>query len=91
MQYLRPNLNDTALRHDGDNAPSCLNLLGLAVSMSTTYSLQLQKYSPIQTTRACGAHRDDLVALHEQITTQPVPTIPIALQINPAVSYLEAC
>ncbi len=91
MQHLIPNLNDAAPRHGGDNTTSCLNLFGLIVSVFSTCLSCQQKYIPMQSTRASGAHRDDLVALHEQITTQPAPTIPIALQLNPAVSYLEAC
>ena len=91
MQHLRPNLNDAAHRHDGDNATSCLNLLGLVVSGFSTCLLQQQKHIPKQSTRAWGAYRDDHVPLHEQITTQPAPTIPIALLLDPAVSYLEAC
>jgi len=91
MQRLRSNLNDAALRYGGDNATLCLNLLGLAVAVFSTRSSRQQMHVRKQNIGTSAAHRDDFVALHQPITNQPAPTIPIALQLNPAVSYLEAC
>jgi len=89
MQRLQSHLNDAAHRHNGDNGTLCLNPPGLVVSVLSTCSSWQQMHVPKQNTGARDACHDEYVAVHERLTTQPVPTIPIAHQFDPAVSYLE--
>jgi hypothetical protein len=89
MQHLRPNLDDAAHRYNGDSGILCFNSTGLAVSVFSTCSSRQQMHVPKQNIGPWSAHRDESVAVRERITTQSVPTIPIAHQLTPAVSYLE--
>ncbi len=62
---------------------------GYLVYRPDTYTLPVALRPVSRPGGTLFAHRDEYLPLREWITPQLVPTIPIAHQLNPAVSYLE--
>lgn len=76
--------------HNGDDGNLWFDEVGAVVSVPSLRLRHWENNYPEQDIATFDGHRDEYLPFHERITPQPVPTIPIAHQPDPAVSYLEA-
>ena len=87
--HVRSQLGNADHRHNGDDGNLWFGPFGYVGALASTHFLPTQKHAPTQNTSAFDAQRVEVLPVHEPIAPQSVPTIPIAHQHNPAVSYLE--